>query len=182
MNISTIEITNIKGIGNKVFSLDLVPNRPNILVAPNGFGKSSFAVAFDSLKSNKIELDEKNYFNKDTANRPKLSLTLSNGVTLSADDNQNTITDLFDVFVINNQTEPKSVVQSFGGHSSAKTSLDIIPTVLVQTIPPRVEFDYNSAEMKAHFGANGNRLLTNISNLFSCPELFHRIEKEIDFL
>lgn len=61
MIINKIEITNIKGIGNKAFSLDLTPNKPNILVAPNGFGKSSFAIAFDSLKSDRIKLDEKTF-------------------------------------------------------------------------------------------------------------------------
>jgi hypothetical protein len=93
MNISTIEITNIKGISNRLFKLDLIPNRPNILVAPNGFGKSSFAIGFDSLKSNKIELDDKHYFNKNVGNRPVLSISLTNGITLIADDTQNTITD-----------------------------------------------------------------------------------------
>jgi len=181
VNISTIEITNIKGIGNRVFKLDLVPNRPNILVAPNGFGKSSFAIGFDSLKSNRIELDDKYYFNKDAGNRPVLSVSLTNGVTLIADDTQNTITDYFDVFVINNQTEPKAVVQTIPGRPAfAKTSLDIVPTVLIQTIPARVDFDYNSAAMKAIFGVNG-KLLNNISNLFSCGALFHRIENEVDF-
>jgi hypothetical protein len=181
MNISTIEITNIKGIGNRLFKLDLVPNRPNILVAPNGFGKSSFAIGFDSLKTNRIELDDKHYFNKDAGNRPVLSLSLTNGVTLIADDTQNTITDYFDVFVINNQTEPKAVVQTIPGRPAfAKTSLDIVPTVLIQTIPARVDFDYNSAAMKASFGVNG-KLLNNISNLFSCGALFHRIENEVDF-
>jgi len=180
MNISTIEITNIKGIGNMLFKLDLVPNRPNILVAPNGFGKSSFAIGFDSLKSNKIELDDKHYFNKNTGNRPILSISLTNGVTLTADDNQNTITDYFDVFVIKNQTEPKSVVQSFGGNTFAKTSLDIIPTVLIQTIPAKIDFDYNSATMKTNFGANG-KLLNNVSKLFTCGALFHKIENEVDF-
>jgi hypothetical protein len=162
MNISTIEITNIKGIGNRLFKLDLVPNRPNILVAPNGFGKSSFAIGFDSLKSNKIELDDKHYFNKDAGNRPVLSLSFTNGVTLVADDTQNTITDYFDVFVIKNQTEPKSVVQSFGGNTFAKTSLDIIPTVLIQTIPAKIDFDYNSAAMKVSFGTNGSKLLNKV--------------------
>lgn len=181
MNISTIEITNIKGIGNKLFKLDLVPNKPNILVAPNGFGKSSIAIGFDSLKSNKIELDDKHYHNKNTLNRPILSISLSNGVILTADDTQNTINDYFDVFVINNQTEPKSVVQTFNGNTFAKTSLEIIPTVLVQTVPQKVEFDYNSATIKATFGVNGNKLLINISSLFSCGKLFHRIEHEIDF-
>ncbi|MBK7174825.1 MAG: hypothetical protein IPH84_16705 [Bacteroidales bacterium] len=180
MNISTIQITNIKGISNMLFKLDLVPNRPNILVAPNGFGKSSFAIGFDSLKSNKIELDDKHYFNKNIANRPIIAVSLTNGVTLTADDNQNTITDFFDVFVINNQTEPKASLKSFGGHSSATPSLEIVPTILIQTIPAKIDFDYNSATMKANFGVNG-KLLNNISNLFSCGALFHKIENEVDF-
>ena len=181
MNIKTIEITNIKGIGHKLFTLDLVPNRPNILVAPNGFGKSSFAIGFDSLRSNKIELDDKHYYLKNLENRPILTLTLTTGETLVADDTQNTISDYFDVFVINNQTEPKSVVQSFGGRTFAKTSLDIVPTILVQTIPAKIAFDYNSGTTKSSFGVNGSKLLINISNLFSCGQLLHRIESEIDF-
>ena len=39
MIINRIEIRNIKGIDNKIFNLNLVANKPNILVAPNGFGK-----------------------------------------------------------------------------------------------------------------------------------------------
>lgn len=61
MKIKTIEITNVKGISNKTFVLDLLPNKPNLLVAPNGFGKSSFSIGFDSLKRVKIELDTKHY-------------------------------------------------------------------------------------------------------------------------
>ena len=34
ININQIEITNVKGIGNKSFQLDLSPNKPTILVAP----------------------------------------------------------------------------------------------------------------------------------------------------
>ncbi|KRT14719.1 hypothetical protein ASU31_17600 [Pedobacter ginsenosidimutans] len=182
MNIKTIEITNIKGIGHKLFTLDLAANRPNILVAPNGFGKSSFAIGFDSLRNNKIELDDKNYYLKDANNRPILTLTLTTGQTLVADDTQNTISDYFDVFVINNQTEPKSVVQKIPGRPAfAKTSLDIMPTTLIQTIPPKIYFDYNSSTMKSTFGENGGKLLNNISNLFNCGHLFFRIESEIDF-
>lgn len=181
MIINKIEITNIKGIGNKAFSLDLTPNKPNILVAPNGFGKSSFAIAFDSLKSDRIKLDEKNFHNNNPNNKPYLSLTLSTGQKLIADENQNSIADLFDVFVINNQIEPKSIVQSFGGKPFAKTSLDIHPTVLVPTIPPKIGFNYIPAVIKTEFGVNGNKLLNNISALFKCGTLLHRIESEIDF-
>ncbi len=181
MIINSIEIRNVKGVDNKLFNLDIAPNKPNILVAPNGFGKSSFAIAFDSLKSNKIELSEKNLHKNNPANKPYLALKLSTGQTLIADENQNLITDIFDVFVINNQIEPKSKVQSFGGRTFAKTSLDIHPTVLVSTIPQKLGFNYSSATIKAAFGANGNKILTNISSLFGCGALFHRIENEIDF-
>lgn len=182
MNINQVEITNVKGIGNKSFQLDLNPNKANILVAPNGFGKSSFALAFDRLKRDKIELGDKEYFNKSTANRPELKITLSNGTELIADDNRNTISDTFDVVVIKNQTEPKSVVQTIPGRPPfARTSLDIVRTTLIQTIPPKVDFAYHSATLKAYFGANGNKILINISNLFSSGRFFYIIENKIDF-
>ena len=181
MNISKIEITNVKGINHAVFEIDLTPNKPNIMVAPNGFGKSSFTTAFDSLKQSKIELDSKSYHRNNQDNRPSLAITLSNGVTLTADDNANPISEYFDIFVINNQTAPKSIVQRFAGRTFAKTSLDILPTTLVQTIPKRVDFDYSSGNMKSTFGTNGSKVLVNISNLLSSAQLFQLIEEKIDF-
>lgn len=182
MKISSLEITNIKGIEHKIFKLDLIPNKPNILVAPNGFGKSSIAIGFDSLKSNKIELSNKNYHKNNDSNRPVLSLTLFNNIILTADDDQNTINNEFDVVVINNQTEPKSVIQSFSGRSFAKTTLDILPTVLVKTIPAKVDFSYNLSTIKSTFGINGNKrsLLKNISTFFRSPRFLKKIQ-EIDF-
>lgn len=94
MKINTIEITNVKGIGNHTFQLDLNPNKPSILVAPNGFGKSSFGIAFDSFRRNKIELNPKYYHQNDDNNRPVVSMLIEDGgipTTLIADDTQNTI-------------------------------------------------------------------------------------------
>lgn len=181
MKIKSIAIENIKGLQSENFTLDLIPNKPNILVAPNGFGKSSFAIGFDALKTNKIELDDKHYFDNNDQNRPSLSVTINNSgtdTTLIANDTSNSITDVFDVFVINNQTEPKATVQTFGGRSFAKSSLEIAPTILVPTIPQKVVFEYSSATEKVAFGANGSKVLSNISNLFSCGYLFYRIENE----
>lgn len=45
--IKVIEIKNIKGIQHRRFELDILPNKPSLLVAPNGFGKSSLAIAFN---------------------------------------------------------------------------------------------------------------------------------------
>lgn len=183
MKINAIQITNVKGINNNTFQVDLTPNKPNILVAPNGFGKSSFAVAFDSLKRTKIELDSKHYHQNNEANRPAISLIVedSSGVrNLVANDTTNTISSEFDVFVINSQLMAKATKMNIGGNVIVKSSLEIIPTVLVPTIPPKVEFTYSSSSAKRNFGTNG-KILQNISDVFSCAPLLYDIVKNVDF-
>ena len=99
MVINEIHIENIKGLRCFDLNQPIQPNRPNILVAPNGFGKTSLAVAFNSLKSNHLELDGANCYNGDDTNLPVLRLKLSTGESLEADRDNNTISDHFDVFV-----------------------------------------------------------------------------------
>ena len=56
-------IKNIKGFGDPPVSLDveIKPDKINLLIAPNGFGKSSLAAAFASIKPSKliVEIDNK---------------------------------------------------------------------------------------------------------------------------
>lgn len=182
MKIKSIEITNVKGIGNHNFILDLIPNKPNLLVAPNGFGKSSFSIAFDSLKRDKIELADNHYHLKKDTNRPVISMVVEDGATttLLANDTTNTITDVFDVFVINSQLTAKATLLRIGGTAIAKSSMEIAPTILVNTIPEKILFGYNFADAKRVFGSNG-KILPNISHLLECaPFLFH-VNKEISF-
>ena len=54
--IKSIGIENVRGIKSTTFSLDIIPNKPSLLVAPNGFGKSSLAAAFAALKTKRMEL------------------------------------------------------------------------------------------------------------------------------
>jgi hypothetical protein len=184
MKIKSIEITNVKGIGNKVFNLDLIPNKPIILVAPNGFGKSSFSIAFDSLKKSKIELDQKHFHNDDDTNRPILSLTIEDSAgqrTITANDTSNSINNDFDVFVINSQLMAKATKMNISGNVIVKPSLEIAPIVLIPTIPAKVIFTYSPSTAKASFGVNG-KILPNISNVFNCAPLMWDITQEINFL
>ena len=87
MIINKIFIDNIKGIDHFEFSQDLYPNRPNILVAPNGYGKSSFATAFLSAQNGPIVLKPEECHTEDINNNPKLEVSLNNGQTLVADKN-----------------------------------------------------------------------------------------------
>ncbi len=179
MVITKIEIRNVKGITDLVIDQIIQPNRPNILVAPNGFGKSSIAIAFDSLVGAKLELRpevEPSPKNGD----PYLSIDLSTGVQLIADKSTNTIKDNFDVHVATNPLIPKAKAQRFGRAITAKASMDIKPTTLIKTVPKRVTFEYNLSLLKQEFGASG-KILINISKVYQNQAFLNKCEQSIDF-
>src|SRR5690606_27647365 len=102
--LKVIEIENIKGIDHKRFALDIWPNKPSLLVAPNGFGKSSFAVAFNEMNSRRINLTEENYHQENPALLPRIYIEYerpdSSIATLEATATTNTISSELDFFVI----------------------------------------------------------------------------------
>lgn len=180
MVINEIHIENVKGLQSFDLKQPIQPNRPNILVAPNGFGKTSLAVAFNSLKSNCLKLEGANCYNGDDTNLPVLRLKLSTGRILEADRNHNTISDDFDVFVINCQLKPKATAQRYGGRLIPRASMDIRPTVMIKTIPQKINFDYSFARNKRDFGTNG-KLLTDISDIYNNPNLMIQISEKVNF-
>lgn len=183
MKIKSIEIKNIKGISNAKFDLDIIPNKPNLIVAPNGFGKSSFATAFNSLNANRINLDDKSYFENNQENEPQLAVVTEDdeGIkeTLTADSNSNSINNEFDIFVINNQLVAKATKLRIAGNVIAKSSLEVNPIILNGNIPPKVFFDYSRAKAKTIFGGNG-KILPDISEILSNPLVLEEIVTKID--
>lgn len=162
MNIIGIKIENIKGIKSHDFNITLFPNKPNILVAPNGFGKSSFAIAFDSLHESKIILEEKNCHLGNSVLIPKIEISTSTGKHLWADNTSNNIGSEFDIFVINNPLLPKANAKTYLGRLISKPTIEIKPTILVHTIPPKKDFKYKLSWIKRSFG-NNNKVLPDIS-------------------
>ena len=174
--IQSITIENIKGIEKKVFNLDIIPNKPSILVAPNGFGKSSLAIAFKSLNRDRIKLKYDLYHKDNSKLTPKINLSFvknRNLTTLEADSSKNDIFKEFSCFVINSQLYAR------GSYSSAKATLNIEDVVLVKKIPEKINFDYSLIEDQKYFGKNSN-LLMNISKLLDerslIIELFQKKE------
>lgn len=162
--LKVIEIENIKGISHKKFELDIIPNKPSLLVAPNGFGKSSFATAFKSMNRNRINLQEEDYNEEDETKSPKVKLKFQKStdtvVDLEATNDSNSISDEFGYFVINNLTKPKGIGSRFG---TASARLEIEDIVLINTIPDNVSFDYSYRDTKNKFGNNG-KVLPNLNN------------------
>ncbi len=168
--IRVIEIDNIKGIQSKRFALDIIPNRPSLLVAPNGFGKSSLATAFNSMNNRRINLDEEDLFEENSSNLPRIYIEFvridSTVATLEATNATNTISSEIDYFVINNQTKPKGNASTFGGFANSKASLIIEDVVLVENIPNNTPFNYSYRDSQARFG-ECSRLLPNANSVLS---------------
>ena len=70
MEIKSITIKNVRGIGEKTIELGMLPNKPSLLIAPNGSGKSSFAFAFQWLNRLKMKLNVDDAYNGDINNKP----------------------------------------------------------------------------------------------------------------
>lgn len=156
-----IEIENIKGIQQKRFELDILPNKPSLLVAPNGFGKSSFAAAFNSMNNRRINLSEDDFHAEDETLAPRIYIEYErpdNSIaTLEATATANTISSELDYFVINNPTKPKGIGNLYGRPSA---TLEIKDVVLVDRIPDNVQFGNQYRAAQQRFGQNA-RVLPN---------------------
>lgn len=170
MTISQIEIRNIKGISHECFNMQLKACKPNLLVAPNGFGKSSFATAFSSMNTKRIDLAEKDHHKENDKLAPELSITV-NGQKLIADKAKNEIRQQFDVLVVNSGLTPKAKKHFKGAVSS---TIEVKPIAICK-IPAKADFLYRPADAKAHFGQNG-KMLTNISDLLKDSRLLDAIQ------
>ncbi|WP_418185471.1 hypothetical protein ACNSOS_00235 [Aliarcobacter vitoriensis] len=174
-----IEITNIKGISNKQFNVDLHPNKPAIFVAPNGFGKSSIACAFESLKPSKLELEEKNFHLKNASLQPELKVTFDSS-SFMATNTTNSITNKFDYYVINSPLYAKCTKRNTGRFTAVSSSLESENIELISTIPDRIEFEYAISTMSGKFGVNG-KILPNIkSTLMTNFEFWYLFSKKVD--
>ncbi|MCT4631878.1 MAG: hypothetical protein N4A76_03940 [Firmicutes bacterium] len=163
--INKIEIKEIKGIEKQEYNFNIVPNKPNMFVAPNGFGKSSFATAFGSLKRKGISLEENDMFNHSIDSNPSISISMSNGGVFKATKEKNEISKEFDIWIINSQLYPKASTKNFGSFSSTKADICVKPITIYKTVPKKIDIDYSFKRMKLNYG-NLGKLLSNVSTNF----------------
>ncbi|MFV0264243.1 MAG: hypothetical protein ACK5JN_17720 [Kluyvera sp.] len=173
MTISQIEIRNIRGISHECFNVQLSAHKPNLLVAPNGFGKSSIATAFSSMNTKRIDLAENDHHKGDETLVPELSITVD-GQKLSANRTKNEIRQQFDVLVVNSGLIPKAKKLFKGAVSS---TIEVKPIIICK-IPEKADFSYKLADAKANFGQNG-KILPNIADLLKDQRILDAI-KDVD--
>lgn len=160
MAISKIHIENIRGFEKVSLTVNLRPNCANILVAPNGFGKSSISTAFNCARGSKLNVDEKDKHKKKDTTVSMLSIEYG-GNTLLANSTSNKITEIFDVHVIKSNVEPKAKLPKINGFTVARPYLEIPPLDLGPTFnKEKLSFDIN--KYKPLFGANA-KLVPNLA-------------------
>lgn len=182
--IDKIAITNVKGIESSVFDIQLIPNKPTLVVAPNGFGKSSIAAAFGCLRSKKMDLDKDECHKGDEGRHPslKISYTMQGGdkIEKEANHTKNELAATFGVHVINSQLVSKAKKLKIAGANIVTSAIEVTPIVLIKNIPPKEKFSYSFAAVKVGFGKNG-KVLPNISNLLADNRIMAKIWNQVDF-
>lgn len=142
MQIKSIQIKNVRGIQDKTIQLDMIPNKPSILVAPNGSGKSSFAFAFQWLNRMRLKLNEDDAFDNNVTNKPELIITTDEPANniYKADENTNEVSRKFGVFVINNGLKA-SIPGIVHGIPAGKARITVPDIVLLDGKPNDVELE-----------------------------------------
>lgn len=142
MKIDSITIKNIRGLKNHKVNLNMIPNKPSLLVAPNGSGKSSFATAFQSLIRGKLAVDKDNIFSRDMNLIPEIIMNVD-GRSYSANSMTNEISQVFAIAVINGRTKPAVIKRKINGVNTYTTKLSVEPIVLEEHIPQKANLFYD---------------------------------------
>lgn len=191
MQIKSIQIKNVRGIQDKTIPLDMIPNKPSILVAPNGSGKSSFAFAFQWLNRMRLKLEADDAYDGDVNNKPELIIITDepNNNTYIADNNNNDISKKFGVFVVNNGLKASSPGQH-NGILMGKAKITIPDIELLGCTPEDVDFRddfdevYDTATLPQGLFPSINVLLSNNRFMSLCDidklKITQRQAKEIN--
>lgn len=173
--ITNITIKNIKGFGdsNGNLNIELRPNKINLLIAPNGFGKSSIAAAFSGLQPRKLNINETDKYELNPTLNAKLSITIG-GNTYTADKGKNEISKQIFPFVIKSKLKTNTIAYTFSGHTTTKSFFDI-EKIKVSDVFPNSKIKYSIRSMRKSVGTNG-KILSDISEQFNN---YHFTEKVV---
>ena len=117
----------------------MIPNKPSILVAPNGSGKSSFAFAFQWLNRKRMKLNKDDAYMGDENNKPSMIIEVTDPVdVLQADESKNEIVKCFDIFVINSSLMAVAPGMS-SGLPMGKAHVSVPEVVLIDKIPDNIQ-------------------------------------------
>ncbi|OYR09216.1 AAA family ATPase [Brucella grignonensis] len=176
MTISKIVIQNIRGFDDTTLDVQFLPNKPNIFIAPNGFGKSTLSTAFNCARGAKLLVDEKDKHRQQEV-RISLLKICHEGKWLTADETKNEVSEEFEISVIKSNIEAKAKMPRPNGFAVARPYLEISDLDL-GPVPPKAVLNYNSSDYKILLAENSKLSpnLTKILNNSICSDLLSNID------
>lgn len=163
--LNRIRVRNVKGISEADIECTFYPNQPNFLVAPNGTGKSSLAVAFSSLNRNRLKLDEQNYNRGNDDSHSCVEIGFDDGYTFSADKSHNDINKCIDTAVINSGLYARAVNNNYGGYHVAKANICVPDVVLWDKAPKNATIEYSVKKAREGFPKHLRNRIVNLADL-----------------
>lgn len=148
--ITRIKIKNIRGFGDKnnEINLEIKPNKLNLLMAPNGFGKSSIFKAFENLQETRLNVDVKDKYLNNEFSDEQLVIT-ENGLDYIADSNRNDLFNEFNVYCINSPLSAKLEKRFVGSFLQTISFLAISNDAPLLTIPAKTKLNYSIRTMRS---------------------------------
>lgn len=173
--IKSIKIENVRGISSCNFIFDqpeMIGNKFHILVAPNGFGKTSIAQAFDSLRPRSLKVSTTVAHKNDETLVPSIEISYKydgQDKVARADNSKNEIFKEFSVLVIKSRVKPHATsISGYNKFAKPKASMIIDPITLVEKVPERFKIKYNNEIYKIVFGHN-MKILPDMDKILNCP-------------
>ena len=185
--IKRIRIENIKGKSSfeVSFTNNLTANQPNIIVAPNGYGKSTIATAFKAAQHGKLKLDPRDLYQQNPNNHPKLEIEFQGDYAenLMASDTESNISSNVSLGVINSPLYAKNTTRHYGARTASTADLRIEDIIVYSSIPERCLINYSYNQIKRDFGNKGklflniSEMLLNFSNVGQILEIRQNLNK-----
>jgi energy-coupling factor transporter ATP-binding protein EcfA2 len=183
MTIQNLRIQTVRGISDFTINQAINKNRPYILVAPNGFGKTSIAKAFKSAADQtSIKLKDTDRYFHDDSKPASLALEFDNGQSIytkavTEKAHTNDIRKEFDIFVISDLREVTASANKIGSFSTKPKGKLIIPSIKICPIIKKPENPYKISEIKESFG-DRYRLLQNLNSTLFAQDMFKENARE----
>ena len=172
-----IKIENIKGKQNlEVKFTDLTANQPNIIVAPNGFGKSTLATAFKAASNGRLKLDVKDIYQQDPSNHPKLEIELQGEMegTYISSDTDGEISRNISVYTICSSLYAKSTTRHFNKNVTPTADLRVEQVIIFDKKAKNCALDYSYRSSTQRYGEKA-KLFLNISEMLTVYKNIHEL-------
>ena len=186
MKIKNLSIKNAKGLKSITIN-DLDSSKLNLLVAPNGFGKSSIAYLIDKVNSNRINTDRNfEYYSLDSKNSPYIKLVIDSGEQFEITRSKNEASKFFLFHVVNSKLEAKSKSFRTPNFTASNASLSIPDITIISNVVDsftRSLKNVYSSYLEKHKQENNIIFSTNLKKVkIDNVALFSNEKKILDIL